>query len=156
MLGWWQAGHEAAKLAMRPLLALIVERLQRAAAGGGSLVSLFSGHDTVIAPILSVLGVMAEPSLCGWPPYASHLVFELYQPRWSGAVPAAPRRAADASVRVVYNGRAVTHLVAARASRRAGHEPVDLCPLRSLARLVRNIDPLSCDHDVLYNANVVA
>ena len=40
--------------------------------------SVFSGHDTVIAPILAALGVY-NGNLCVWPPYASRIVFELWQ-----------------------------------------------------------------------------
>lgn len=36
--------------------------------------ALFSGHDTVIAPVLAALGAYD----CRWPPYASHIVFELW------------------------------------------------------------------------------
>ena len=40
--------------------------------------TVFSGHDTVIAPVLASLGVYTE-ELCVWPPYASRIVFELWQ-----------------------------------------------------------------------------
>lgn len=36
--------------------------------------ALFSGHDTVIAPLLASLGAYD----CLWPPYASYLAFELW------------------------------------------------------------------------------
>lgn len=42
-------------------------------------VSVFSGHDTVIAPVLAGLGVYRD-HLCRWPGYASSIVFELWQP----------------------------------------------------------------------------
>ncbi len=42
--------------------------------------SVLSGHDTVIAPILSALGVYRSASLCYWPGYASRIVFELWKP----------------------------------------------------------------------------
>lgn len=45
--------------------------------GLGKKLSIFSGHDTVIAPVLSALGVYHD-SLCYWPGYASRIVFELY------------------------------------------------------------------------------
>lgn len=41
--------------------------------------SVFSGHDTVIAPVLAGLGVYRD-HLCRWPGYASSIVFELWQP----------------------------------------------------------------------------
>lgn len=36
--------------------------------------ALFSGHDTVVAPLLAALGAYD----CRWPPYASHVAFELW------------------------------------------------------------------------------
>lgn len=36
--------------------------------------ALFSGHDTVVAPLLAALGAYN----CRWPPYASHVAFELW------------------------------------------------------------------------------
>ena len=41
--------------------------------------SIFSGHDSVIAPVLAGLGVYRE-GLGRWPGYASNIVFELWQP----------------------------------------------------------------------------
>ncbi len=43
--------------------------------------TLFSGHDTVIAPVLSALGVYRHQTLCHWPQYASRIVFELWERR---------------------------------------------------------------------------
>ena len=40
--------------------------------------SVYSGHDTVIAPVLAALG-LHKNDLCGWPPYASRIIFELWQ-----------------------------------------------------------------------------
>lgn len=43
--------------------------------------ALFSGHDTVVAPLLAALGAYD----CRWPPYASHVAFELWsKPPGSG------------------------------------------------------------------------
>ncbi len=57
-----------------------MERLELASSSNASLLSLFSGHDTVIAPLLAVLGVYhpLQASLCRWPGYASRVVFELH------------------------------------------------------------------------------
>mmetsp|Transcript_7274 Transcript_7274/g.7980 ORF Transcript_7274/g.7980 Transcript_7274/m.7980 type:complete len:220 (-) Transcript_7274:83-742(-) len=41
-------------------------------------VTIFSGHDTVIAPVLSGLGVY-RGKLCRWPQYASRIIFELWE-----------------------------------------------------------------------------
>ena len=42
------------------------------------MLTVFSGHDTVIAPVLAALGAYTD-ELCVWPPYASRIVFELWQ-----------------------------------------------------------------------------
>ncbi|GLI65308.1 hypothetical protein VaNZ11_008850 [Volvox africanus] len=44
---------------------------------------LFSGHDSSLMPLLAVLGQPAR----AWPPFASHLVFELWQTTAAAAVP---------------------------------------------------------------------
>jgi hypothetical protein len=41
-------------------------------------VTIFSGHDTVIAPVLASMGLYKDHD-CVWPPYASRISFELYQ-----------------------------------------------------------------------------
>ena len=41
-------------------------------------VTIFSGHDTVIAPVLASMGLYKDHD-CVWPPYASRIAFELYQ-----------------------------------------------------------------------------
>jgi hypothetical protein len=51
--------------------------------------SVFSGHDTVIAPVLSALGIYKD-ELCRWPQYASRIVFEVYQRIEDPEVPQEP------------------------------------------------------------------
>ena len=84
------------------------------------LVALFSGHDTVIAPVLSALGVFSDqhPQLCKWPQYASRIVFELYERKrrqWKNHLrrrrSSAEIRSSEYGVRVVYNGLDVTALI---------------------------------------------
>ncbi len=48
-------------------------------AGRPYQLTVLSGHDTVIGPVLAALGVYA--SYCLWPPYASRIVFELWKAR---------------------------------------------------------------------------
>lgn len=94
--------------------------------------SIFSGHDTVIAPVLAALGVY-HGSLCRWPSYAAHVVFELWQPKHGqevvkgrgeqqqrvsgdgGATRTASENAADNNskyyLRVLYNGVDITQRV---------------------------------------------
>ena len=69
--------------------------------------TLYSGHDTVIAPVLAALGVYNR--FCTWPPYASHIVFELWK---NARTPSLTRPSnetmRDFYVRVLYNGKDVT------------------------------------------------
>lgn len=53
---------------------------------------LFSGHDTTVAPILSAFGVYSGE----WPPYASHMEFELFKDKTNSSY----------FVRMLYNGNA--------------------------------------------------
>lgn len=75
-----------------------------------TLFTLYSGHDTVIAPVLAGLGVYDK--FCVWPRYASRIAFEL----WKGRVklagnPEANDTIHDYYVRVVYNGIDVTEYI---------------------------------------------
>lgn len=77
-----QGGLHATKLSIFPFLSEIAEHLVVAALSGASQterLSVFSGHDTVIAPVLAGLGAYAG-DLCIWPGYASNIAFELWQP----------------------------------------------------------------------------
>jgi len=95
-----EGGYAATKLSMYPFLREVVGHLVTASVGktlnvsglytsnelpstaGAShhkKVSVFSGHDTVIAPVLSSLGVYRHEALCKWPGYASRIVFEVWQ-----------------------------------------------------------------------------
>lgn len=79
--------------------------------------SLYSGHDTVIAPVLAALGLYTD-DLCIWPPYASRIVFELWQRlgdtsgpgtgTGTAAVSATATALTQHYVRVIYNGRDLT------------------------------------------------
>lgn len=80
-------GLNSTRLAMYPFMKEIADHLVRAAvhddrdddsADAAEKLSVFSGHDTVIAPVLAALGVY-HGALCYWPPYASRIVFELYR-----------------------------------------------------------------------------
>jgi hypothetical protein len=100
--------------------------------------SLFSGHDSVIAPVLAALGIYEGP-LCLWPGYASRIVFELWRHKDAGRTGAAVMSGAEwgtyrglhsvyadmirvtkdadhsayahSFVRVFYNGQDVTQLI---------------------------------------------
>lgn len=65
-------------------------------AGPGHRLTLLSGHDTTIIPMLSALGVFDDR----WPDYAAYIELLLLQDRDSGAL----------SLRVAYKGRVVKQL----------------------------------------------
>lgn len=100
--------------------------------------SLLSGHDTVIMPLLSALGVFNDPLSkekinknklnCHWSPYASRIIFELYTPKIiennknyifsSSAILKHLRHNNNANyylyepyVRILYNGQVITNKI---------------------------------------------
>jgi len=91
------------------------------------LVHVFSGHDTVIAPVLTALGVYQHSSYCKWPNYASRIAFEAWSPTGK-ALKKHPlngdkntgfsTKNSNMHIRVVYNGEDVTHQVPACAKKR--------------------------------------
>ncbi len=127
---------------MLPLIRLVLSRLEAAAAAGGSTerVAIYSGHDTVIAPVLAALGAFDAPQLCRWPPYASHIVLEVWDDSATGG-PAAHGQ----YVRVLFNGTPITRrLRGCRDAKRSRGRDVaadedDLCPLAILADAVRDL-----------------
>lgn len=79
-------------------------------------ISILSGHDTVIAPVLAGLGVYSQEELCRWPPYASRIIFELWGIKHhSGFVSSTNSNEADVAnttfVRVLFNGVDVTTMI---------------------------------------------
>lgn len=132
-------GLQATKLSIYPFLREVTGHLVSAAlhgTGRKEMVSIFSGHDTVIAPVLAGLGVYTD-ELCIWPGYASNIVIELWQPKgthakghhdeamgnptpsfhkvfpekWVPLMPLMPGSYAESFVRVMYNGEDVTQRV---------------------------------------------
>eukprot|EP00903_Cladosiphon_okamuranus_P016088 g14852.t1 len=75
-------GGEASMLSLYPFTHEILTNMREALSGETSMkFALFSGHDTVVAPLLAALGAYD----CRWPPYASHVAFELWsKPSGSG------------------------------------------------------------------------
>lgn len=126
-------------------------------------VSVFSGHDTVIAPVLSALGVYSRENaaLCKWPHYASRIVFELYRneklQNTNLKVNRKRFRQLDKEsdinsgelkgfgVRVLYNGLDITRLIPS-----CGTEKVS--PLCSLTALNRQIDKIISPHNTFADA----
>ena len=133
--GGAEGGERAARLAMLPLLRELMRRLQAAADGGASeRLMLFSGHDTVVAPVLAALGGMRAPGLCRWPPYASHLAFEIWERAGGQAQPTTREPAHE--VRVLFNGRAVTRYLRGCDQSATG----DFCPLQALRQAVGTLE----------------
>jgi len=93
-----KGGKTAAILSMYPFLTEILQVLVDNASGDSPIrLAVYVGHDTVIAPILAALGV----GDCGWPPYASRIVFELWEKH-----PGIPSH-----IRLLFNGNAITQSV---------------------------------------------
>ncbi|CAN0030126.1 unnamed protein product, partial [Discosporangium mesarthrocarpum] len=76
-------GMESGALAIYPFTSEILGNMKDALMGMSPVkFFLYSGHDTVIAPVLASLGAFN----CEWPPYASHVAFELWAPKGGGGV----------------------------------------------------------------------
>jgi hypothetical protein len=98
--------------------------------GEGTSAHVFMGHDTVIAPVLAGLGIYKD-ELCGWPPYASRIVFELLRPE--GAVQSMENeKEVSYHARVIYNGKDLTHQI----ERCKGSTP---CPLEAIHATVQSL-----------------
>jgi hypothetical protein len=151
-------GFDYTMLDIHPFMAEIKTALMDAARGvdkkkgvaGGHKLDVFVGHDTVIAPVLTALGVYSHADFCRWPELASRVSFEL----WTHSKTLTPY------VRVVYNGRDVTALIPACQSADTVHAPVvaessdktahhSLCPLRLF---VEQIDSMLLPHDSHHQA----
>ena len=135
-------GRQASRLSMLPLLRQIASRLVAAASSHGPRLILFAGHDTVVAPLLAALGGMRAPGQCRWPPYASHVVFELWRAEadaaagggaaGGGAAGGGAAGTAAFYVRLVYNGAPLTKHV-------DGCDD-ELCPLRSFLTTISRLE----------------
>merc|ERR1712216_56800 len=96
--------------------------------------TVFSGHDTVIAPLLSALGVY-HGDICRWPPYASRIAFELYEestPKNSPMQDAGVETGARFYVRVLFNGKVLRGL-------RGCSKDEELCPMDDFASGVASL-----------------
>lgn len=140
-----QGGLNSTKLSIFPFLREITEHVVTAALQGADRteqLSVFSGHDTVIAPVLAGLGVYSG-ELCVWPGYASNIVVELWQPKstaragtgkstvatssslkklfpalWDAEKATKESHFEESFVRVLYNGDDVTQRIPACAAER--------------------------------------
>jgi hypothetical protein len=120
-----EGGRDGTHLAIYPFLKEIVTRLSASATEleGDSHEAppfvLYSGHDTVIAPLLSALGAYD----CKWPPYASRVVFELWKD-------VQEKNKSSVFLRLIFNGKSVTHLITSCRSyfEGGGASHPELCP----------------------------
>lgn len=103
-------GKTASVLSMHPFLSEIFKVLQSNADGSSRVrLAVYVGHDTVIAPILAALGY----PVCGWPPYASRITFELWQK---------DKHLRPSHIRILFNGRPITASIAGCSE--------ELCPMK--------------------------
>ena len=139
-------GLRATELAMYPFLSEILDSLLVAARGETRRkLHIFSGHDTVIAPVLAALGVYGHSEYCYWPPYASRIAFELWRRKSTNLRPGSDP-VQEQFVRVIYNGDDVTALVNGCATAGLGSASSNkvvgakvLCPLRVFALAVQRL-----------------
>ena len=82
-------GRAASRLGMHPFLSELLRNFRDDLQEKERRLRLYAGHDTVVAPLLAVLGIFDGK----WPPLASRIVFEL---REGGAL------------RILFNGRDVS------------------------------------------------
>lgn len=87
-----------------------MSQLNASVSSQSNKLTVYSGHDTVIAPVLAALGVFNYNSfLCRWPSYASRIIFELYKIKQtdSGAL----LTSEGFYIRVLFNGIDVTAII---------------------------------------------
>lgn len=125
--------------------------------GNAPLLHVFSGHDTVIAPVLTALGIYQHSSYCNWPNYASRIAFEAWTPVGKAAKKYGVGtrngdnmfsvQTSNMHVRVVYNGEDVTsHIPMCTGSSvqfgKKGAERASLCPLALIVKQIEsNLGP---------------
>ena len=147
-------GLNATKLSIYPFMQEIKDALFSSVTGRSrNKLTIFSGHDTVIAPVLAALGVYRQKQMCVWPPYASRIAFEVYVRKshdlnGTNVIYDEQRARELVMVRVLYNGKDITSdIVHCKKSAEDG-----LCPLGAIENLVNSlISPHSsieeaCEH----------
>lgn len=123
-----QGGQESSELLMYPFIKEIVDRMSlnfTSEAVPGKHVrprlAVYVGRDLVIGPVAAALGFFD----CRWPPFAAHILFELWEP-------VAKRKDMEPMVRVIFDGEPVTSKV-------RGCKGMDLCSLADLQRAVEGL-----------------
>lgn len=138
-----RGGLSSTKLNVYPFLEEIIGGLMKQANATDKEktkmpLTVFSGHDTVIAPVLAGLGLYRDR--CDWPQYASRIAFELW--RHSTATADTATTPLQHFVRIVYNGKDLTSDVPVC----KGANP---CPLEAVQAQVAE---LLADHPTLKDA----
>ncbi|KAG0049316.1 Acid phosphatase-like protein 2 [Gryganskiella cystojenkinii] len=96
--------HEILQLGMGPLAKDIQRNVQNAVNltdKSGPRFRLYSGHDSMIQPMLGVLDSLDM----NWPPYVSNLLIEVWKSPSSSSSSSGPAAGEDYFVRVMYNSR---------------------------------------------------
>ncbi|ETW03232.1 hypothetical protein, variant [Aphanomyces invadans] len=126
------------KIAMKEFLQAVMSRFVAATIPNQRhlRLALYAAHDSSLMALLAALGGTAW--LTEWVPYASHLIFELYQSKSS------PDAAHRFFVRVLYQGQPVL----------LGRCTNELCPVGELVALVDEMP--SCDVPTTSNHSVPA
>lgn len=151
-------GLNATRLSIYPFMSEIVDNLKLSmdsstSSTTGSVarkVTIFSGHDTVISPVLTALGVYKQ--FCTWPPLASRIVFELWQLKpSSSSKPLSTDKNGEINffVRILFNGQDIAMKIPEcqneyfRRKNRSGlggttYSPI-LCPFHVIESVVQNM-----------------
>ena len=107
----------------KPLLTNIFRQMEKAVTGSNLKFVLYSGHDSTITPLSVSLGFGGSTH----PPFASRIVFELYENKSNSR---------DIFLRILYNGQDVTKLVIFC----RGKTTLDgLCPMKCLQQYIEDV-----------------
>ncbi|XP_006818112.1 2-phosphoxylose phosphatase 1-like [Saccoglossus kowalevskii] len=118
--GFNTARQKYVGLHMQPLLEKILKVMETQIINKKSVkFSLFSAHDVTISPMVDVLDLPEHV----WPPYASRLIFELWE----------NTKTAEHFISIIYNGKNLTQH--ARFCRSVTND--GLCPLQNFADFVK-------------------
>jgi hypothetical protein len=150
--GWNFNNGAFAKLAMAPLWADVLDVVSRLLSeqitsleemqdANLPLLSLYSGHDTTLLPLLMSLDIWEDDG-SSWPPYASMLVLESHHISNLDTLPtsfAANYFPSGHAFRLLYNGQSLTHKLSfCRSDHHDEHTAEhDLCDLQKLVDHVR-------------------
>jgi len=153
-------GFNATQLSIYPFMNEIIDNLKVSmdptpnhTSDGSSAtrkVTIFSGHDTVISPVLAALGVYKQ--FCTWPSLASRIVFELWKVSKSlnnRSDSNSNSRYSDYFVRILFNGEDIVMKIPKcqneyfrrknRSESNSSSYPPILCPFHVIESIVRDM-----------------